>query len=76
MVFLHKEGSCGRPRGARFVWVILCMWATLGMPKVYLLPPFDQDIDVKSSEINILILNRPNEKTSRGQKNWPDIYPQ
>ena len=68
MVFLHKEGSCGRPRGSRFVWVILCMWATLGMRKVYLLPTFDRDIDVQSFDIIILIPNRSNEKTSREQK--------
>ena len=30
MVFLHKEGSRSRPRGSRFVWVIMCVWATCG----------------------------------------------
>ena len=33
MVFLNKEGSQGRPRGSRSVWVIMCVWATPGMPK-------------------------------------------
>ena len=30
MVFLHKEGSRGRPRGSRFGRVIMCVWPTLG----------------------------------------------
>ena len=30
MIFLHKEGSRGRPRGFRFVWVIICVRPTLG----------------------------------------------
>ena len=30
MVFLHKEGSRGRPCGSRFVCVIMCVRPTLG----------------------------------------------
>ena len=68
MVFLHKEGSRGRPRGSRFVWVIMCVWATPGMPMSYLSPTFDRDIDVQSFEIIFSTQNRPNEITSRKQK--------
>ena len=67
-VLVPKEGSRGRPRGSRFVLVIMCVWATPGMPKSYLSPTFDQDIDVQSFEIIFLTPNRPNEKTSRKQK--------
>ena len=51
MVFLHKKGLRGLARGSRFVWVIMCVWATPGMPKSYLSPTFDQDIDVLNFEI-------------------------
>ena len=39
-----------------------------GMPKSYLSPTFDQDIDVQSFEIIFLTPNRPNKKTSRKKK--------
>ena len=55
IIYLNKEGSRGRPRGSRFVWVIMCFWATPGMPKLYLLPTFDQDIDIQSFEKKISI---------------------
>ena len=68
MVFLHKEGSRGRPRGSRFVWVIMCVWATPGMPKSYLSLTFDQDIDVQSFEIIFSISNSDNDKMNRKPK--------
>ena len=68
MVFLHKEGSRGRPRGSRFVWVIMCVWATPGMPMSHLSPTFDRDIDVQSFEFIFSTPNQPNEKSSRKQK--------
>ena len=74
MVFGHKDGSCGRPGCSRFVWVIMCVWATPGMPKSYLSPTFDQDIDIQSFEIIFLTPNWPNEKTSRKQKKFGLIY--
>ena len=46
MVFLDKKGLRGLARGSCFVWVIMCVWATPGMPKSYLSPTFDQDTDV------------------------------
>ena len=70
MFFLHKEGSRGRPCGSRFVWVIMCVWATPGIPKSYLSPTFDQDIDVQSFEIIFPTPNGPNEKASREQKSF------
>ena len=33
MVFLHKKGLRGLVRGSSFLWVIMCVWATPGMPK-------------------------------------------
>ena len=44
MVFLHKKGLRGLARGSRFVWVIMCVWAPLGMHLLPLLPTFDRDI--------------------------------
>ena len=41
MVFLHKKGLRGLARGSSFEWVIMCVWATSGMPKSYLSPTFD-----------------------------------
>ena len=51
MVSKMSGGVSNRPRGSRFVWVILCVWASPGMPELYLLPTFDRDIDVQSFEI-------------------------
>ena len=46
MVFLPKKGLRGLARGFRFVWVIMCVLAPLGMHLLPLLPTFDQDINV------------------------------
>ena len=51
MFFLHKKGLRGLARGSRFVWVIMCVWAPLGMQMLLLLPSFDRDIDVRNFEI-------------------------
>ena len=74
MVFLHKEGSRGRPRGSRFVWVIMCVWATLGIHLLPVLPTFDRVRDVWNFEIIFLISNRDNDKTHRKQKKMRLIY--
>ena len=46
IVFMHKKALRGLARGFRFVWVIMCAWAPLGMHLLYLLLTFYQDIDV------------------------------
>ena len=46
IVFLHKKGLRGLARGSRFVWVIMCAWAPLGMHLLPLLPTFDRDIAI------------------------------
>ena len=38
-----KEGSRGLPRGFRFVWVIMCVWAIPEMPKLYLFRTFSRE---------------------------------
>jgi hypothetical protein len=55
MGFLHKKDLRGLARGSRFVWVIMCVWATPGLPRSYLSPTFDQDIDAQSFEMKFLI---------------------
>ena len=52
---MHKEGSCGR---LRFVLVIMCVWATPEMLKLYMLPTFSRDNEVLGFEIILLIPNQ------------------
>ena len=51
IVFFKKKGLRGLARGSRFVWVIICVWAPLGMQMKLLTRSFDQDIDVRNVEI-------------------------
>ena len=56
------------------MWVIMCVWATPGMPKSYLSLTFDQDIEVQSFEIIFSTPKRANEKTSRKLKKFGLIF--
>ena len=51
--------------------IYMTVWSDLWMPKLYLLPTFDQDIDV---QFFFLILKGVNEKTSGKLRFQPDIY--
>ena len=74
MVFLHKEGSRGRPRGSRFVWVIMCVRPTLGYLHRIHLSYLTQIQTSKGLKKFFLIPNQPNEKTSRKQKKFGLIF--
>ena len=74
MVFLHKKGSRGRLRGSRFVWVIMGVWATPGMPMSYLSPTFDRDIDVQSFEFVFRHQISQMRNQVENKKVWPDIF--
>ena len=43
MVFSAKKGLRGLARGSCFVWDIMCVWASLGMHLLPLLPIFGRD---------------------------------
>ena len=48
--------------------------ANIGLPPSHPSLTFDRDTDVNSFEINFLITNRPNEKTSRTQKKFGLVF--
>ena len=51
MVFLHNKGLLSLAGGSPLVWVIMSVWAPLGMQMKLLQRSFDQDIDVQYFEI-------------------------
>ena len=72
LFFLNINGCPPRMNGLVFITtgfvlnmteflIYMTVWSDPWMPKLYLLPTFDQDIDVN---FFFLILKGPNEKTS------------
>ena len=46
--FLHKKEFLGLTRGSPLMWVIMCVWAPLGVQMLLLLSSFNQDIDTEN----------------------------
>ena len=65
---LYTSGLLSLACGSPLLWVIMCVWALVGIKMLHLQRSFEQDIDVISFLIFVSISDKPIDKIRRKLK--------